>query len=199
MFNSLNIGTRLGLAFALVLGLLCAMAGTAAWQMGHLADNVDYYATNLVPSYQAQYAISNEVAEMRRNENRLVLAESLAELDATAVKIAEIRKKLDGQLQIYARELLSDDEDKADLAKVRSMLAAHYAELDKLTPMARAAFGDPAKAQAARRELISGSVDTYTAVQAAVKAWWDYNVKLDRKSTRLNSSHIPLSRMPSSA
>ena len=28
---------------------------------------------------------------------------------------------------------------------------------------------------------------------------WDYLFEKDRKSTRLNSSHIPLSRMPSSA
>ena len=32
------------------------------------------------------------------------------------------------------------------------------------------------------------------------KYWWTaYTLILDRKSTRLNSSHIPLSRMPSSA
>ena len=30
-------------------------------------------------------------------------------------------------------------------------------------------------------------------------SWYIYNKLLDRKSTRLNSSHIPLSRMPSSA
>ena len=30
-------------------------------------------------------------------------------------------------------------------------------------------------------------------------AGYDYSGQIDRKSTRLNSSHIPLSRMPSSA
>ena len=37
---------------------------------------------------------------------------------------------------------------------------------------------------------------------AAAQAQTDYPnkpIKVDRKSTRLNSSHIPLSRMPSSA
>ena len=37
------------------------------------------------------------------------------------------------------------------------------------------------------------------AAYAANEAEKAANVKLDRKSTRLNSSHIPLSRMPSSA
>ena len=32
-----------------------------------------------------------------------------------------------------------------------------------------------------------------------VIGWRDDHTKIDRKSTRLNSSHIPLSRMPSSA
>src|ERR1051326_5882319 len=32
-----------------------------------------------------------------------------------------------------------------------------------------------------------------------VRAWLSANRSMDRKSTRLNSSHIPLSRMPSSA
>ena len=42
--------------------------------------------------------------------------------------------------------------------------------------------------------------DTDAAVKAAAEATTNANVnKADRKSTRLNSSHIPLSRMPSSA
>ena len=36
-------------------------------------------------------------------------------------------------------------------------------------------------------------------LQVIAKAPSDYKLVLDRKSTRLNSSHIPLSRMPSSA
>ena len=39
-------------------------------------------------------------------------------------------------------------------------------------------------------------VGVFPAEEKAIRVWWG---RLDRKSTRLNSSHIPLSRMPSSA
>ena len=42
---------------------------------------------------------------------------------------------------------------------------------------------------------------TYNDINVSEKHWryYHYTSILDRKSTRLNSSHIPLSRMPSSA
>ena len=51
--------------------------------------------------------------------------------------------------------------------------------------------------------IIDSKVEVFT-VEPAVKAFYKPVVNrivtcLDRKSTRLNSSHIPLSRMPSSA
>jgi methyl-accepting chemotaxis protein len=58
MFMNLNIGTRMGLGFGLVLALLCLMAGTVAWQMGRLADNSGYYAANLVPSYETEHEVA---------------------------------------------------------------------------------------------------------------------------------------------
>ena len=46
----------------------------------------------------------------------------------------------------------------------------------------------------------SGNKDSAGPVNVAYGASWDSNTEtIDRKSTRLNSSHIPLSRMPSSA
>ena len=49
------------------------------------------------------------------------------------------------------------------------------------------------KAFAERTEAIQGGIEK------AEKAQQEAQAALDRKSTRLNSSHIPLSRMPSSA
>ena len=42
--------------------------------------------------------------------------------------------------------------------------------------------------------------ETYrTALSIFIQFLKETNLQIDRKSTRLNSSHIPLSRMPSSA
>ena len=55
----------------------------------------------------------------------------------------------------------------------------------------------------ARGQIYNVCTGTLTSVkdvvQSAVVAFGDLKYELDRKSTRLNSSHIPLSRMPSSA
>ena len=45
---------------------------------------------------------------------------------------------------------------------------------------------------------VAGSVEFWKEALRVAKAG-SYALVLDRKSTRLNSSHIPLSRMPSSA
>ena len=41
--------------------------------------------------------------------------------------------------------------------------------------------------------------NTINAYLYAIREYYSRHRELDRKSTRLNSSHIPLSRMPSSA
>ena len=46
---------------------------------------------------------------------------------------------------------------------------------------------------------ISGVVHEYSTIDGVREDVVDLLLNLDRKSTRLNSSHIPLSRMPSSA
>ena len=52
--------------------------------------------------------------------------------------------------------------------------------------------------QKSAEEAAKSLNETSAAAKSQKKAQEEYNEK-DRKSTRLNSSHIPLSRMPSSA
>ena len=49
------------------------------------------------------------------------------------------------------------------------------------------------------KELRSMGIDVHSSGKKGVGLHNDLENSLDRKSTRLNSSHIPLSRMPSSA
>ena len=49
-----------------------------------------------------------------------------------------------------------------------------------------------------KRKQVNKKRKTYK-VESDWQEYWSSSEELDRKSTRLNSSHIPLSRMPSSA
>ena len=49
------------------------------------------------------------------------------------------------------------------------------------------------------KDLIEESTTYFPKTETSGEYWTFDKQKLDRKSTRLNSSHIPLSRMPSSA
>jgi methyl-accepting chemotaxis protein len=64
MLTNLKIGARLSLGFGLVLGLLCLMACAAIWQMGRLAENASSYASDLIPSFEAEHRVSLQSTEV---------------------------------------------------------------------------------------------------------------------------------------
>ncbi len=178
MLANIKIGARLKLGFGLVLALLGLMAALSAWQMKRLADDTDFYVVNLIPSYEVETRVAVAVGELRRFENRHVLANTDAEMDGVEARLAELRKAIAGELDRYARELIADEEDRAALAKVRSRLDAYYAEADKVRAVSRQTSTDPSKTAEAAAMLKGESSKVYEALQAAVADWFAYNVKL---------------------
>ena len=178
MLSHLTVSARLRLGFGLLLGLLCIIVGLGMYQMRQLADVATYYATNLVPSYEAQQKLGLQLSDIRRFEMRHLLSHSEAEMADMEQRIAERRKSIDENLERYAKELLSDDEDKRDLDQVRTAIAAYYAEWEKVRPLSRGALKDPAVLAEATKALIGPSAEAYESAHKAVAAWWTYNVKL---------------------
>ncbi|MEP7299744.1 MAG: methyl-accepting chemotaxis protein, partial [Burkholderiales bacterium] len=188
MLNSLKLRSRLALGFGLVLALLCAIVGMAAWQMGKLADNTNYYSVNLVPSYVADHQMSIALGDIRRYEYRHILSNSNAEMDDIEAKIAGSRKRVAEQLDKYAKDLISDDEDKRYLEQARSSIDAYYQEWDKLRPVSRQTVQDPSKAAQATALIIGPSAKAFEAAHAALAASWDYNVKLSDNQDKASAS-----------
>lgn len=156
MFNHLKIGSRLTLGFGLVLALLCSLAGLAAWQMHRLADAADFYAVNLVPSFDVETQVAVRLGDMRRWEYRHVLANTDAEMDEIEVKMAGYRKETTALLDRYAKDLISDDEDRQCLESVRKTLAVYLGVFDnKVRPISRQTTSDPAK-QADATQVMKG-------------------------------------------
>ena len=184
MFSNLRIGPRLALAFGLVLGLLCIMAGVSAWQMSKLAANTASYADDLVPSFAAQHQIALQLGEERRKEYRHILARDAAEMDQVESGIAADRKAIADLLARYEKAYVSDGEDKRRLEKVRSALAVYEAQWEQLRPLSRQAATDPARLDEAARTMNGASSKAFADVDAAVQDWWNYNVQLSDNETR---------------
>ena len=184
MLTNLKIGPRLALAFGLVLGLLCAMAGVAAWQMGKLAANTAEYATDLVPSFAAQHQITLALGQERRAEFRHILAKDAAEMDRNAAQVAAFRKSVIEQLDKYEKNYLSDAEDKRRLDRTRAAVETYYALWEPLRALSVQSLTDPTKLAEVAAMMNGASVQAFADVDVAVQDWWDYNVQLSDNETR---------------
>ena len=183
MFRNLKIGARLGLGFGVLLVLLIAMAGVAAWQKGELAAVSSTYAVDLVPSAQAQHEIAASLASIRRYENRHILMNTDVAMDEVEVKIQAAREAIAANLDMYAKQLVSDDADKQAMNKVKSALDDYYAEWDKVRPVSRKTATDLTQAEVATKLLIGDSAQKFEIAIDAVDQWWDLNVKLSNEQS----------------
>ncbi|MCA6214924.1 MCP four helix bundle domain-containing protein [Ideonella sp. B7] len=178
MFKNLRIGQRLGLAFGLLLVLLAVLAGVSALQMSRLAGNANYYAENLVPSYEAEHEIAQRLDDVRRYGFRHILSNSTQEMDQIEAQMSEIRRGLDQQLDHYAKNLVSDDEDRRNLEATRAAVVAYDAQWAKVQAVSRLTTSDPAKMTEAAQLMNGPAFEAHTAAQQAIRQWWAYNVKL---------------------
>ena len=185
MLNNFKIGTRLNLGFGLLLALLCVMAGLSAWQMRRLADISTIYAVNLVPSFDVETKVALGLGNLRRFEFRHILAKTDVERDDIEARMAGFRKTIAENLDLYTKTLVSDDEDRRELERVRAGVTAHYAAWEKLQPVSRAAGNDPAK-RAEAAELIKGaSAQSYEALQVGMNSWVAYNIKQSQDQQKI--------------
>ncbi|WP_157119303.1 methyl-accepting chemotaxis protein, partial [Azohydromonas lata] len=187
--SNFKLSTRLFLGFGLVLALLAVIVGTSAWQMSKLADNSNYYAVNLVPSFQAEDKIGINLGNLRRFEYRHILSNSASQMDELEAKIDRYRKELYASLDLYAKDLLSDDEDKRLLQQARTAIDAYQAIWDgQLKPTSRQTVQDPAKMAQATAIATGPSAKAYEEAHEAVRAWFDYNIKLSDDQAKVAAS-----------
>ena len=77
---------------------------------------------------------------------------------------------------------------------IKTQLKAYFEKI--VSPITLTASLDDSQASAQMRELLNEVAEQSNKITVETNG---NDKHLDRKSTRLNSSHIPLSRMPSSA
>ncbi len=179
MFQNLKIGSRLAVGFGLLLALCCALSAISLFQMHRLAENIGYYADNLVPSYEKQHEISLAIGAIRRAEFRHVLSNTTEEMAAQESRIAEARAQIDKDLDHYAKQLLSDDRDRQALETLRAALQTYYGLWDQqIVAISRGTVTDPNKTAEANQLMTGASLKAFTAANEALQNWWEYNVGL---------------------
>ncbi len=183
MLLNLKIGQKLGLGFGLLLALLAVLAGASALQMSRLADDSDYFAINLVPSYEVQNTIALGLNSLRRYEFRHVMVSDAEGKRQTEANIDKTRKLMATAFDRYEKELVSDDEDLRDLKAARSLVGAYEAQMDLVREVSHQGIDNSEQKAVADVMILGPSFQAFGAAEAAVRTWWDYNVKLARQQT----------------
>jgi methyl-accepting chemotaxis protein len=175
--SQMKIGTRLFAGFGSLLALLLGISALSAWQMARLAANTEYYAVNLIPSYQTSYDIGLALSTMRKLEFRHVMESGDAGKARVDAEVQAAGKVIKDSLSLYSKDLVSDAEDKALIEKAKLATDTYMAGWAKLQAASRASLSDPTQLTEAQRLLLEEAT-VFDTAQKAVAASWNYNLKL---------------------
>ncbi|MDQ2990546.1 MAG: methyl-accepting chemotaxis protein, partial [Pseudomonadota bacterium] len=142
-FSNLKIGARLGLAFALVLAMLAAVAALGLASMSRM----DTRMAQIVGEYNVKIAAIGEVSENFRDitlaVSNLVLVTDPGDVKDQVAKLAAARARYGKAKKIFVESKLNDHE-KALLAKLDAAIAFAKPKVDKTVEMGMAGSRDEA-------------------------------------------------------
>ena len=171
--RNLKIGSRLALAFGLLLALLALTDATALLQARALQRNNEAYATDVVPSARVVHQIVGALDEARRLDWELVYVDDPASHAEVARRIAEARKRIAAGFAAYAA-MVTDAEDQHLLDATRGAVASYDAVQDRLLAAA-AGFADAAARESAQKLVVGELRTNYRKASKAAQEWWKRN------------------------
>ncbi|CAM3803979.1 methyl-accepting chemotaxis protein [Roseateles saccharophilus] len=180
--KNLRVGTRLGLAFALLLALLLAMAGVGAMLAKSINSHAMFYPESVLPSLRVIHRIHVDLSDSRRLEQQYILTDDDKEKKSLAERIAKARSNLAQRVKDYDL-LIGDDQDGALLKQVAAGAAAYFAVQDKVIKASDEGLADPTQATAARDLTFGPARAAFAPVRDNVEKWWDHNEKLAGAAT----------------
>ncbi|MDI4633776.1 MCP four helix bundle domain-containing protein [Pelomonas sp. V22] len=180
--KNLRVGTRLALAFGLVLLLLLVMAGVGARQAGAINAYAEFYPENVLPSLKVIYRIEQTVSDARRLEGQYLLTDDMAERKSLAERLAKTKTDLSKLLKDY-EPLVADSEDKGFMLKVGEQGSAYFAVQAKVIQAADQGASDPSQATQARTLTFGPGRAAFSPLRESISKWWEYNEKLAAATT----------------
>ena len=182
ILKNMRVGTRLGLAFAVVLALLLAMAGIGAMLAGSINYYAEYFGSDIVPSLRVVRDVESAVSDARRLEQQHLLTDDDKEKKSLAARIVDARKAFDKSIKDY-EPLLSDEKDRAFLKKVSEGGAAYFAIEVKVLKASEESASDPTQGTAAKDMTFGPAREAYRTLRDDIKAWWTYNERIASEAT----------------
>ena len=163
VIHNLKIGTRLGLAFALLLALTLCMGVNAIVQLAHVERNVEDLATNWLPSTRLLGEVAEDMAAVKRAESRHLLAITPQDRQAFERDVETQRARTRAALQRYST--LVEEREMPLLRRIEQELAAYEQVVPRLLALSNAGEAEVAQARA----LFNGESRTrFNAVQSAI-------------------------------
>ena len=175
--KNLRVGVRLGLAFAVLLALMLAMAGVGALLVKSINAYAEFYPENILPSLRLIHQIDAGVANVRRLEQQNMLTIGDTAKKALAAEAMKARQDLRQRLKDY-EALVDDDEDRALMTKVGAGAEAYFKLQDKVLEAS-----DEGDIDTARTLSANEGGATFGPLRQDVAAWWDHNEKLAAVAT----------------
>ena len=178
LLKNLRVGARLGLAFAILLALLLAMAGVGALLSSSINEQSRFYPDNILPSLRLIHQIDGAIADARRLEQQDILTIGDTAKKALAAEALKVRKDFRGYLKAY-EPLLADDEDRSMMKKVAEGADAYFAVQDKVL-----AASDEGDIDSARNLVAGDGRAAFLPLRESVARWWQYNERLADVTTQ---------------
>jgi methyl-accepting chemotaxis protein len=184
--QKMKLGTRLAVAFGLLLVLMMAMAAMAVRQISVTHDALDYYTATTTPSLEAVKSWQEKVATIRMLQAQHLMTVSADEMGTLEGSIDQAYTQLNQALAAHEK-LLVNDEDRELWKTVTESTQLAMANWDKLKTTARESLTDPDKVEEARRLFTGKTERLFKATMGAIDKEWalksDVATQLTEKGT----------------
>jgi methyl-accepting chemotaxis protein len=167
MLGNMKIGTRLGLGFAIVLGLLAVIATLAITRVGTLNTVIETVVNDRMPKTAVANAWIDEVNVIARTLRNCVISNDAAFIEKEMARIQESRDKLDKDIA-YLDSTIKSDAGRAKLSEATAFRKDIRAGQDRILAWAKQnedaaaaeyLFGDYRELQGKYLKAVNGLIE----------------------------------------
>ena len=175
--KNLRIGIRLGLAFAVLLLLMLAMAGVGAWLVKSINEHTERYPKQILPTLRLIHQIDGATTNIRRVELQHILSATAKEKQVLEAQLVKARADLRRNLAEYEPHA-ADDEDRGLLKQVAATAETYFEAQEQAVKASNDSLADPDQFKVARELTFTAGRLKFVPLRQSVSKWWDYNEKL---------------------